>query len=247
MKIFPQLGKKPLQTDLAFDVLEILLVNSRCALVRPYQLPRHPYHILAIHLVIQRSELPVKRLLGSIGQLALLGMNLFTHVNSLFGTHAVLPAKQTRSKYGPSLRMSYAVSSIFAYPGRSDTPALVTAPYRIHPAWSRLPRSENHGNARASDFSLPLLLSIACRWPYSGFRTAACTLFLHRAQRPSHTNVKGRRVSGSVHPVYPSTGLSQQYPSCISSRSCTIRVMLQPAISADAPNWVRRSVLHAVR
>jgi transposase-like protein len=97
---------------------------------------------------------------------------------------AVLPTKQTRSKYGPSLRMSYVVSFFIAYPGRSDTPALVAAPCRFYSAWPRLPRSENQGSAGASDLTFPFP-SIACHWPYSGFRTAAFTLFLHRALRPS--------------------------------------------------------------
>jgi hypothetical protein len=42
------------------------------------------------------------------------------------------------------------------------------------------------GSAGASDLTFPFP-SIACHWPYSGSRTAAFTLFLHRALRPSPT------------------------------------------------------------
>jgi hypothetical protein len=65
---------------------------------------------------------------------------------------------------------------------------------------SRRTKETRHRRLQTSLFHFP---SIACRWPYSGSRTVVYTLFLHRALRPSLCMVEGRRVSGSLHPVYP--------------------------------------------
>ena len=45
--------------------------------------------------------------------------------------------------------------------------------------------------------------------------------------------------------IYPSTGLSQLFPSSRHLRSCTIRFMLRPAVLAGTPDWVRPAFLRA--
>ena len=50
--------------------------------------------------------------------------------------------------------------------------------------------------------------------------------------------IEDRRVS-PLGGVYPSTRLSQLYPSGRLLRSCTIRFMLRPAVLASTPDWVR--------
>jgi len=50
--------------------------------------------------------------------------------------------------------------------------------------------------------------------------------------------LEDRRVS-PLSGVCPSTRLSQLYPSGRLLRSCTIRFMLRPAVSASTPDWVR--------
>ena len=52
------------------------------------------------------------------------------------------------------------------------------------------------------------------------------------------SNIGDRRVS-PLRGVYPSTGLSQLYPSGDILRSCTIRLTLRPAALAGTPDWVR--------
>jgi hypothetical protein len=49
--------------------------------------------------------------------------------------------------------------------------------------------------------------------------------------------IEDRRIS-LLHRVYPSTRLSQQYPSGRYLRGCTIRFMLRPAVLASTPDWV---------
>ena len=49
--------------------------------------------------------------------------------------------------------------------------------------------------------------------------------------------IEDRRIS-LLHRVYPSTRLSQQYPSGRHLRGCTIRFMLRPAVLASTPDWV---------
>lgn len=58
-------------------------------------------------------------------------------------------------------------------------------------------------------------------------------------------HVEDRRVF-RLKRIYPSTGLSQQYPSGLNSRSCTIHLTLRPAILASPPDWVRPAIQRAV-
>lgn len=51
-------------------------------------------------------------------------------------------------------------------------------------------------------------------------------------------SVQDRRIARIVVRVYPSTILSQLYLYGVSSRSCTIRFMLRPAVLASPPDWV---------
>ena len=55
-----------------------------------------------------RSEFPIQRLVRRMGQFALQGLDL-THVHSFFSTHASFLTNQTRSKCGPTLRVSSVV------------------------------------------------------------------------------------------------------------------------------------------
>ncbi len=57
--------------------------------------------------------------------------------------------------------------------------------------------------------------------------------------------LEDRRVS-PLSGVYPSTRLSQLSPSSHLLRSCTIRFMLRPAVSAGTPDWVKPAFLRAV-
>jgi hypothetical protein len=52
-------------------------------------------------------------------------------------------------------------------------------------------------------------------------------------------SVEGRRIARIVVRVYPSTILSQLLPYGVSSRSCTIRFMLRPAVLVSPPDWVQ--------
>jgi hypothetical protein len=58
-------------------------------------------------------------------------------------------------------------------------------------------------------------------------------------------NVVDRRVFRPKR-ICSSTGLSQQYPSGLNSRSCTIHLTLRPAILAGPPDWVRPAIQQAV-
>ena len=55
-------------------------------------------------------------------------------------------------------------------------------------------------------------------------------------------NIEDRRVF-RLRRIYPSTRLSQLYPSGHILRSCTVRFMLRPAALASTPDWVKPAYL----
>jgi hypothetical protein len=118
---------------------------------------------------------------------------------------------QTRSKYGPTLKVSYVVS-----------PVITSKPLR-------LPYALN------TYLAGPPLSFTACRWPYPGSLTGA-----HALCFPASSGLLPS-IKGSAripYRVYPFIGLSQLYPSDQMSRGCTIRFMLRPAVLAGPPDWV---------
>ena len=122
--------------------------------------------------------------------------------------------------------------------GPSDIPPSLTP---ILPVSSSLIIAYHHRSRwRRWDFrsGSPSSLS-ACRWPYPGSPAGA-----HALCFPAGIGLPHKRKGSTCIPllwVCPATGLSQQSPSGVSSRGCTIRFMLRPADLASTPGWVRPS------
>jgi hypothetical protein len=147
-----------------------------------------------------------------------------------------LSTEQTRSKQGPTLRVSYVVSPII-------TSGPLRVPSAHHPNLAGfiqlgpgLPPMEFGGGGRTSgSFLRPLSPHAAgltpgppqVRSPFPSLQAPAFPL-----------NVEGRRVSRAFR-VYPATGLSQLCPSGVTSRGCTVRFMLRPADLADTLTGLR--------
>ncbi len=149
----------------------------------------------------------------------------------------------TRSKHGPTLKASYVVLPVI-------TSRPLRLPYVPHtllagftPLESCLPQLEFCGDAGISGPYLRYLSPHAIghtpgphqvHSPFPSLMALAFSQIL-----------EDRRVS-SLSKVYPSTRLSQLFPSGHLLRSCTIRFMLRPADLAGTPDWVKLAY-HASR
>jgi hypothetical protein len=94
-------------------------------------------------------EFPIQRLFRCMGQFALQGLD-FTHVHSSLSTHASFLTNQTRSKYGPTLKVSYVVLPVI-----TSRPLRLPYAHNTHLAGfiqldRRLPQAESRGDARIS-------------------------------------------------------------------------------------------------
>jgi hypothetical protein len=153
------------------------------------------------------------------------------------------PTFQTRSKYGPTLQVSYVVLPFIT----SRPLRLPYAPHTFLAGFTQLesclPQLESCGDAGISGLYLHYLSPHATgntpgpRQVHSPFASLTASAFSQK--------LEDRRVS-PLSGVYPSTRLSQLYLSGRLLRSCTIRFMLRPAVSASTPDWVKPAFLRAV-
>ena len=153
------------------------------------------------------------------------------------------PTFQTRSKYGPTLQVSYVVLPFIT----SRPLRLPYAPHTLLAGFTQLesclPQLESCGDAGISGLYLPYLSPHAIGHtpgPHQVLLPFPSLMALAFSQI-----LEDRRVS-PLSGVYPSTRLSQLFPSGRLLRSCTIRFMLRPAVSASTPDWVKPASLRAV-
>ena len=146
------------------------------------------------------------------------------------------PTFQTRSKYGPTLQVSYVVLPFIT----SRPLRLPYAPHTFLAGFTQLesclPQVESCGDAGISGPYLRYLSPHATGHtpgPHQVHTPFASLTALAFSQK-----IEDRRVS-PLNGVYPSTGLSQLSPSSRHLRSCTIRFMLRPAVLAGTPDWVK--------
>ena len=121
--------------------------------------------------------------------------------------------------------------------GHSDFPTPIARLLPVSSDLNHAYRSWSSAKTLGSQV-LPPLSVTACHRPYSGSLSGANALFF-----PDSIgllpNYRGSAGIFARCKVYPSTGLSQLYPSDRILRSCTVRFMLRPAVLASTPDWVK--------
>ena len=191
-------------------------------------------------------ELPIRRLFRCTRQFALQNSNSLRMFIAF--RHSCNPSPQNkhdRSRAPRSRRVMLSHPSSLT--GPSEFPPSIT---QILPVSSNLIQAY-HRWSMVETVGLQVRFSVLClRMPPALPRVPCrCICPLPSLQALAFPlNVEGRRVSRSSR-VYPTTGLSQQCPSGVTSRGCTVRFMLRPADLAGTPGWAKTRIvfIRAVR